>query len=222
MASENIIQIKSLMHFDTKPLFDHGGRVKWAKVGNATLSTNSPKFGTTCFYFPDKGSYVLGKAKNSDVFKMPDMEKIIPLKIFEFEFFIKLNEANSQDDFLFFTFYGDNTDLSIPSPHMIFGSQQHTTWENLGNSKWNSYLSDPSCDLSQWTHIIIRFCFDYNEYWYKALLFVNGYCRSTALISDICDISEINTVKLGGFIGYVDEFSFKEIIVGENYMDKSN
>ena len=196
MSKRNFGSIKSLVHFDfpyfNEPndgLDDEVRGAEWGRNGNVKLAgtqipyeiTGTPKFGYRCAYFPDTASYI-ASVNDDDTFDLN------PSESYEFECFVKkVGEAGA------ILTLGD-LELGIDSNNRI----------TLASTTWGfDETSTTTISVGTYQHILLRI----NENSVK--VYLDGAEAISTLITSSIMLTPSN-ITLGGFVGYMDEFVFRQ------------
>lgn len=184
----------SLLHFDFPYYAEPGdgcrdeiSGVNWSRVGSVKFCGSeipydeefTPKFGYRCMKTTDATTYLLGMG-GTEIFNMSDAKK------YAIEMFIY-----PKGDGNIFTLYSGSSavfTLKISSSKLqtVQGSYTATSASNL--------------TLNAWSHIAVKI----NNG--DLSLYINGTESGSG--ANFSELSNISSVRLGGFNGYIDEFLF--------------
>ncbi len=151
----------------------------WHLHGNAQFSTGS-KFGTRCVYFPDAESSI-------SIANTTSMYNLNPLGNYEFEAFVKL--AGVVDGNIFSV---GGLALKVTDSDTL----------QLVSTDWGiDATTTTSLDANTWYHLLLRISGE------TIKLFIDG----TEALSEAITGNTLRpeTVTLGGFVGWMDEFVFR-------------
>ncbi len=193
--------IRSLVHFDfpyynepSDGLDDEVRGAVWEREGNTKLAgveipyeyEGAPKFGYRCAYYPDDTSHVI--SNNADgVFNLD------PADSQECECFVKAETVEEAISTGYILNFGDDLTLSITDGGAL----------NLTSSAWSiDSTSTRTLSADTWHHILLRV----DDH--TAKVYLDGVqAISTAITGDTIIAPEV--VKLGGYVGFMDEFVFR-------------
>ena len=203
--------IKTLMHFDypyfAEPgdgLRDEIGVLSWEKAGNAKLVgveipvaenvPGTPKFGYRCLQTSAGSDYIESAVNNNYL-------DIKTAKHYEIEFFIRktnaaagniVNFLNGEDSSLFTISTNANNYIVLTSEAMSIAGATSTA----------------ALTLNTWDYVKVRI----NEG--HVYIYVNGVLSYTGLCE--LQVEGVSKIRLGGFIGQLDEFLIRDSISGDN------
>lgn len=155
----------------------------WSCLGNTTLSP-SAKFGKNCVYFPDTSS-------KTAVTNTTGMFNLSPFGDYEAECFVKASLPPS--DYTYDLMDFDGLSLNLTDEGKV----------QLASEAWNILkVSNTAIEADIWHHILLRITGSY------AYVFVDGVLALKAGITGSNSITP-ESVTLGGYVGYMDEFAFR-------------
>ncbi len=202
--------IKSLMHFDY-PYYDEPGDgmrdeigvLNWTNEGNAIfvgaevpaaqIVAGTPKFGYRC----------LQTSAASDYLEAPVTGNYLDIKSaksYEIEFFIRKTNASA----------GNIVNLLDSNDTSLFTVSTDASNNILVTSSAMSIAgtSSTALTLSTWTHVRVRI----NQG--AAYIFINGVSAYSGTCS--LSVSDVAKIRLGGFIGQLDEFMIRNAVSNDN------
>ena len=217
-------EIKSLLHFDESATKDESYKTVWTLGENATLSSAQKKFGSSSLYLPTADSFIM--CENNEFFRItaPNDEY---KGVYEVEFFIWLDESVKEfNPVIFSGQLSNNESVALDKNYVKF------YFNNIANNmKWNLTFKgttsgsttleiDPEIfSYNTWHHFLLRMSFntelagreDTNIV--DVFIFLDGKCIYSRNKYEYIDFS---TVKIGNFVGYIDELVYRIIKVDKN------
>ena len=182
ISFEGVDGLTMLQHFDY-PL------ETWSLQGNASLSSYA-KFGKYCVTFPDSESAV-SVSNSTGIFTL------YPTGSYEAECFMKTTELSAAGNVMKF---GDGLTLNLTADGELrlaaasWGIDETSEFA-IGESAW--------IPESAWYHVLLRVSGR------TVTVYVDGWQEISASVTMSATI-EPEYVTLGGYIGYMDEFAFRQ------------